>query len=454
VLDNRNSAYFNPANIPPVGQQPVQEKEQKRGFRDKLGFGHGSRASQDTSSSSKQGPLGRSLSVSKSRKPENPEKYYAQQSQGQGQGQGLIDNRSPYRRSANSSQNLLNTHTEEDEDSQHNSYPGQQFPGPPRPPAKEGVYEQNYPQQVAPPQAYYQDPRSLARVNTDQTLQQSQIGHVDLRSPSGHSYQYQEEGAQHPQDPYQAYQPAEEEGAPVTPYQTSPEDAARYSYSQQPPAYSQHTRVPSGSAPQPELHYPQPGPSRASLENYRPSSQPKVPQLHEQKYDAPNPLFLQPPLRGSSLDPPPSPLVPAGLPPLGHQNEPLPPPSPQPPSTADSAQSSLDLMPNQSRGNNTNRVAGDKAAGSRESSGMQSPPPVPPHKQGVAAFGANVIPSGSQGAPYRGQQATVAAAVASQEARESPVPKGVQQMAPAELVDEEAASYLQLQKEYKELRKS
>jgi hypothetical protein len=68
-----------------------------------------------------------------------------------------------------------------------------------------------------------------------------------------------------------------------------------------------------------------------------------------------------------------------------------------------------------------------------------------------------MVPAGSQGAPYRGQQAAAAAAAATaanQEGRESPAPKGQQQMAPVELVDEEAAGYLQLQKEYKDLRKS
>jgi hypothetical protein len=60
-----------------------------------------------------------------------------------------------------------------------------------------------------------------------------------------------------------------------------------------------------------------------------------------------------------------------------------------------------------------------------------------------------MVPAGSQGAPFRGQQGA-----AGQEERESPAPKGQQQMAPVELVDEEAAGYLQLQKEYKDLRKS
>ena len=82
---------------------------------------------------------------------------------------------------------------------------------------------------------------------------------------------------------------------------------------------------------------------------------------------------------------------------------------------------------------------------------MQAPPPVPPHKQGVPAYGANMVPAGSQGAPFRGQQAAAAVAAAgSQKGRDSPAPEA--QMAPVELVDEEAASYLQLQKEYKELR--
>ena len=435
-----------------------QEKE-KRGFRDKLGFGHSSKASHDASAAaaaSKHAGLGRSLSVSKKRESQVPEHFYTKQ----GPSQGPIDGRSPYRRSANSSQILLNTHAEEDEDShaQHNVYAQQRYDAPPPPPAKEPQYEREhrYSQQPAPPQAYYKDPRSqLTRVQTGDFAPQGQPTQADPRSPVAQSW-YQDQEAREQQDSFvHAYQPGEEEAAPGTPYHNSPDDAARYSYSQQPPAYSQHGRIPSGPPTQSELHYPQPGPGRASLEKYnRPPSQPQGPPggSHEQRQDANNALFLQAPARGASLEAPPSPLVPAG-PSANAQKAPLPPPSPQPPSTTESAQSSLDSMPQSSRsqGNNTIRSVGqEKSAGSRESSGMQAPPPVPPHKQGVAAYGANVVPAGSQGAPFRGQAAAAVAAAGGQKGRDSPAPEA--QMAPVELVDEEAASYLQLQKEYKELR--
>ncbi|KIW04789.1 hypothetical protein, variant [Verruconis gallopava] len=444
IIENRGSVYFNQAGPPPQGHQQlqpvVQEKEHKRGIRDKLGFGHSSKPSQDvpkqSNNSGGAGALGRSLSVSKKRE-SLPEKYYNQP-----------DPRSPYRRSANSSQNLLNTHTEEDEETQRNVFGQQQhYSGvPPPPPAKESDYEPRYSQQPAPPSAYYQDPRSIGRVQTDPSLQQTHIGNVELRNPIGQGYQYKDESAQSAQDQYHVYQQAghpDDEATPGTPYQASSDDVARYSYSQQqPPAYStqqQHGRVPSGQSNQPELYYPQPSTGRDS-EKYRPPSQLGQfagPQQEPPSYDkSTNSLYLQAPHRGTSIDQPPSPLAPsttATQP--GHESVP-PPPSPQPPSTADSAQSSLDSMPNQStRSGNTMRAekaaavaAAAASAGSRES-------------------------SGSQGAPFRGQQGPVAAAAAAgqQKGRDSPAPEQ-QQMAPVELADEEASSLLQLQKEHKELR--
>jgi hypothetical protein len=64
---------------------------------------------------------------------------------------------------------------------------------------------------------------------------------------------------------------------------------------------------------------------------------------------------------------------------------------------------------------------------------------------GAQGFGSNVAPAGSQGQQYRGQgQPRQEGEVG----RATPPPAQI-----AELPDEEAAAYLQLQKEYKELRR-
>ena len=118
ILENRNSQFLNSQTVG-FGAAPPPEKE-KRGLRDKF-FGHSSKQSQDQASSKNQAGIARSLSVSKKRESVPPELYY------QKPGQGQFEGRSPYRRSANSSQNLLNTHTEEDEDSQHNIYNDPRF---------------------------------------------------------------------------------------------------------------------------------------------------------------------------------------------------------------------------------------------------------------------------------------------------------------------------------------
>jgi hypothetical protein len=93
---------------------------------------------------------------------------------------------------------------------------------------------------------------------------------------------------------------------------------------------------------------------------------------------------------------------------------------------------------------------GDKniPPGSRDGSNLQQGsagnnnlPPTP----GVQGFGSNVVPAGAQGQPYRGQGPT------RQEGdvgRATPPPAQI-----AELPDEEAAAYLQLKAEFKELRK-
>ena len=134
--------------------------------------------------------------MSKKRESQVPEHFYTKPGQVQGQGDG----RSPYRRSANSSQILLNTHAEEDEDShsQHNVYDNRRYDAPPPPPAKEPQYEREhrYSQQPAPPQAYYKDPRSqLTRVQTGDFASQGQTGQPDPRSPAAQTW-YQDEAAQ------------------------------------------------------------------------------------------------------------------------------------------------------------------------------------------------------------------------------------------------------------------
>lgn len=66
---------------------------------------------------------------------------------------------------------------------------------------------------------------------------------------------------------------------------------------------------------------------------------------------------------------------------------------------------------------------------------------------GFQAFGTNIVPTGSQGQPYRGGQAAVQEG--SERGRDTPPPPRT-----GEMTEDETMNYSQLQKDYKELSES
>jgi hypothetical protein len=77
-------------------------------------------------------------------------------------------------------------------------------------------------------------------------------------------------------------------------------------------------------------------------------------------------------------------------------------------------------------------------------SGQQGNGTLPP-TPGFQTFGSNIVPTGSQGQPYRGGQA--AGQEGGERGRDTPPPQR-----PGEMAEDDAMAYQQLQKEYKELR--
>ncbi|RDI77266.1 hypothetical protein Vi05172_g12723 [Venturia inaequalis] len=457
-LDNERLLSENRLSYtPPLSPNPPQEKE-KRGFRDRLGIGHSHRHSQEQNQGTgRTAEPGRRLSV-KRKEPQSQQQLQQQQPEIYYQ-QAPAEGRPNYSRNSSTPQ-LLSTHGEEDEDLQHNYYqqpPPQQFQGPPVP-AKNQEDEPAYQQQPQPPQAYYRVPTQLQRVNTDHSYrthhtQGSTSG--ELRSPgTEQQYQQLQHEDQLQQEQYQAvYQ--QPEGAPPGYTKPTTEDNPRYSYPAlgQPPIPQgvppQHARPVSGAQQsKPDLHYPQPQQNRASLERQRPGSQGQLLASHTQQQASANPLRLQAPARGSSVDFPPSPIHPSLAPSYEHQQQgsllPPPPPSPQPPSTVNSKESDDESMPPPpgSRGNTIRPLENKNMAAPREGgqgSGTLQPTP------GFPTFGSNIVPAGSQGQPYRGGQAAVQEG--GERGRDTPPPPRASEMA-----EDETMNYSQLQKDHKELR--
>ncbi|KAF2026214.1 hypothetical protein EK21DRAFT_116003 [Setomelanomma holmii] len=235
-------------------------------------------------------------------------------------------------------------------------------------------------------------------------LQNAQLhGQGPDTAPKQNYYQYQQQ--QNSQQTQQAYSPQD----------TSPQNTH----------YQQQQFAPSQPQPQPQPQPHQGPPPRTSsqqppeLQHPRATRQPL--QLAQgQQLDTQQQQQLRPP--SSQQLAPPSPLQPQPYKPVydpqpSQQQQTLPQPSEPHSANTTPPQQTQDNMPSSSQqnsGRNTLRKVNDggqqPGAPSRESSLLQQPsgqgqpfgpPPVSP---GIATFDANVVPTASQGQPYRGEK--------------------------------------------------
>jgi hypothetical protein len=328
----------------------------------------------------------------------------------------------------------------------------------PAPPPKDAQQYQQHSQQPAPQFAsnphqeqYNRPPPQLARVNT-----QTQGGVEQHYSPEQHSgsqqslYQsYSPPAAQHQQNPteYTAFNPQAVQNtgsAPLHAPQGQPPPSQQQNYYQYQQQAQQQAHQQPQQTPSPQdvaVHYQQPPqfgsqPHQGSQEfpqhsqQGRPPSQhqqvdlqhpqatrpiPQIVQQAQQQIDTQPVHQLRPPSSQQQFAPP-SPIQP---PPYqshdvksGHQ------PTPQgvepPTQNITPPQQGQDSMPpSGAQQRNTlrkvNEAGGPPPGPSREGSLLQQPtgqaqgqqPPVSP---GVPTFGANVVPTASQGQPYRGEK--------------------------------------------------
>jgi hypothetical protein len=298
------------------------------------------------------------------------------------------------------------------------------------------------PQFVPHPQQFNRPP--LDRVSTEGSYQTQ--GGVSQLSHS----QYSPDQLQQPSPPasnqqqYQSYQPAVQQPPPPPPpgeYQAfNPQNApspllqnaqlhdaqdtahhqqSYYQYQQsqgrtqdpqQNPPYQQQQFAPP-SEPQPQSHQGQDVPSQKLPELQHPQAT-RLPQIVQQKapVDAQQSQQLRPP---SSHRAQPSPLQPPPFTTYDAQQGKPPQPSEPPSAVSTPPQDTMPPTP-QNTGRNTLRKVNDgqqpPPAPSREASLLQQPsaqgqpfghPPVSP---GLAVFDANVVPTASQGQPYRGEK--------------------------------------------------
>ncbi|KAK3065501.1 hypothetical protein LTS18_006212 [Coniosporium uncinatum] len=459
-VESVNAAY-QPVDRPAEGRQPYipgraettsQEKE-KRGFRNRLGFGHSSKEGVDQSppSGSKQA-LGRTVSL---RKKESPVASKYQSSP--------TEEKQRFSSRGGSSSHLAVT-DEEDEGSQiqPQQYAAQsRNPQGPTVPAKEVAITQAYQphsQNQPQPQPYFAPPPSLARTNTGGShytqggAEQYSSAEQHARQPRQHIPQSQ----QYPSDQPPAYQPSHPgppppqqqqyqafHGQVTPPPQTtvsppvqqlppqSNENTARYSYYQQQPLEQQFPPPPG----QPQVRHPQDTQQRppSQQERYPPPPQQPHPELqHPQasrlptQRQQPNHLNLQPPRPSSQQQQyaPPSPITPA-----------IPPKEAFSPASQLQAQDPKDdttVMPT-THGKTIRQVGDSRNPPARETSQVQGPP----------TYNSNVIPPGAQGQPFRGQ---------SQALQQQDADMG--RSTPSNDVSEDDAkdAYDRLQKEYRELR--
>jgi hypothetical protein len=368
----------------------------------------------------------------------------------------------------------------------------------PRVPPKDSQFQQHpqpHPQQYSPNahQEQYNRP-PLARVSTEGSYHaQGGVEHYSPEhqglQPQQHppSYQnYQQVSAQRPSNPndYQAYPPPQNApsplvgGAPVHPqqqqsyYQYQAQQAAQLAQQpkspQSPPEPQvQNPRFSQQSQPSPQQPQPHQGQDFPQLQHGRSTSQAQgepnaptppqaVPQIVQgggQPIDGQHSQQLRPPSSHASLAPP-SPLQsqPPAFQAYDQQGQPSPSTEPHSQSATPPQQDSM--PPANSGPRNTLRKVNDggqqQAPPSRESSLLQQSStqgqaqgqqPVSP---GIQTFGANVVPTASQGQPYRGDKGQTAQG--GEIGRATPPPRTT-----ADMSDEEIA---QLMKDHDVLRKS
>ena len=296
---------------------------------------------------------------------------------------------------------------------EHYSPDRHQGPQPPQQQTNQHPY-QNYQQAVQQPQGSDQYQQSAPQSAPSPRPGNAQLHSQDLAQQQRNYYQYQQQQAsqqaqgQSPQDghPQNAqFQQQQQQFAP--PPQSQP---------QQPQDFRQHP-VRTASLHQPELQHPQ---ATRGVPQIAQQGQPNDTQQLQQ---------LRPP--SSQQQPaPPSPLQ-HQYQTYDHQQNQQSQASDSPTSKISAHNQSQDNMAPSSQSNGRLRKAVDggqqqSTTSSRESSLLQQPttqgqpqgqPPVSP---GVATFGANVVPTASQGQPYRGDKQSGETGRATPEPRSAP----------------------------------
>ncbi|KAF2683779.1 hypothetical protein K458DRAFT_389705 [Lentithecium fluviatile CBS 122367] len=420
--------------------QPTYAQEPKKGFRHRLGL-TSHKEDDAAKQASKADKLPRRISVRKS----DPRAHEYQQSQENGRLQAAAQwqGSSPH----------LATSNEQDEDNL-DPFLQQEDSTTPQVPPKDVQYQAHPPQfSPNPHQGEYNRP-PLARVDTEGSFNTQ--GGVDRYSPEHQGlpqqpqppqqqYQSYHPAVQHPQNPneYQAFHPQNAPSPLISTAQLHQQENSGqpqnyYPYQQQ-QGQQQSPQAPQDAQGQ-NVHYPQPppsftpqvqphqgqdfqhvqharGPSQAQGDPSAPPASHQIPQIVQggQQIDGPQQQQLRPPSSQAQLAPP-SPLQPSQpyQPYDAQQGQPQA-ADPHSQNTTPPQQGQNNMVPPSNNQRNTLRKvneAGQTPSGapSRESSLLQQPsaqgqaqgqPPVSP---GIQTFGANVVPTASQGQPYRGEK--------------------------------------------------
>lgn len=393
---------------------PDPQQKEKRSIRDRFGFGsshHQSRQSVDRTQQAEQSSqpgLGRKASV---RKDIPPGQYSPQASESQQPGPHTWT----IRKTSNLSTTQLPTSTEEDESDVDHLDPflqrNQQGAPSPAVPPKDPQYNQAYSPNTQ--QGQFAPPPQPTRVNTDQSYQnygQDQYSpeqHVEQQQYQPYSQPQQLQGQQHPGQ-YQAFHPPptnnQYPGQAPQVQQLSDVHAQQVYSQQQPQEYQQP--IQQGRAPlqQQQVEYREIQPNRppSQQQGYRQSPELQIPQQQtrvpvpqqqepqhlqpinqqfqqQQQYAQPSPIAPQ----YQSYDPSSQEQTSSSP---SQSTPPYPSPSPMP--VTKSNHNKHGMPSGQSRDNiNLQQHQGQQG---QMQQGMQQ------------TFGANVVPQGSQGQPYRG----------------------------------------------------